>query len=505
MTITLREGETYYFRPKVVFTSSGTSCKNSSVEPTCYNFHEVRIDFDPVIPGFGSLSLPTPSDVGMDDQFNGNWVSSLTVVNFDPDFGDPISNYNPALSAFTFTAPDGMQYKFDSNGKLSQRIDRNNNSLTYASGSITHSNGKQVTFVRDGSNRITEIRDPIAVSSNGAPTIKYSYDSGGNMTNVARLIDRAGSGVYDGIGNLIRYTNFNGVILTNQYDSLNRLTNKSSGGGYSVVFSYSATGQRATMVDASGSYLYVYDSNDRLTTNGGPAGTLIYTYDLFGQLQSIQSSHSGGASVTYNYDLLNRLSNVVDAVAGTTSYSYDGVGNLQTLLYPNGVTNSYAYDALNRLTNQTAKTASGSIAGFVYKLGAAGNRTNLSETVSASSRTFAWYYDSQYRLTNESITGAAPIGTNSYKYDAVGNRTNRAATVAGVTNQALSYNANDWLTTDVYDSNGNTRTNGSNAYFYDVENRLTNFNSGAPTFVYNADGIRVGKTVSGTTTLYLVD
>ena len=445
------------------------------------------------------------------------------------------------------------RYTFDANGNQNSFIDALNRTNTYSYDrlnrqvKITYQNQSSDSFAYDGLNRRIAVTNQAGVvlyfgydallrltaATNGVGTgasnwLTYAYDEAGNQTNqvdslnrrtlieydaMSRPVRKVQPGsqaelfAYDALGNVIRYTNFNGVVLTNQYDSLNRITNKSSGGGYNLAFTYTATGKRATMTDASGSYTYAYDSNDRLATNSGPAGRLVYSYDLFGHLQAVQSSRSGGAAVTYNYDVLNRLSNVVDSVIGTTVYGFDPVGNLQTLLYPNGVTNTYVFDSLNRLTNLTAKTASGSIGSFAYKVEAAGNRTNLIETVNGSSRTFAWSYNAVYRLTNETITGAAPTGTISYKYDAAGNRTNRLSSVSGVTATTASYNTNDWLASDVSDSNGNTRTNGANAFFYDAENRLTNATIGASTFAYtyNADGIRISKTTGGTTTLYLVD
>jgi hypothetical protein len=57
---------------------------------------------------------------------------------------------------------------------------------------------------------------------------------------------------YDVAGNQIYQTNFNGAIITNQYNVVNRLTNCSSVNGYHVSFAYSPTGQRTNMVDASG-------------------------------------------------------------------------------------------------------------------------------------------------------------------------------------------------------------------------------------------------------------
>jgi len=336
-------------------------------------------------------------------------------------------------------------------------------------------------------------------------TNRYEYDGLGRRTRHTLPAGQVATFGYDAVANLIRETNFNGAVLTNQYDALNRLTNKASVGSYKVTFAYSPTGQRTNMVDGTGTNTYAYDNRDRLLTKATPQGMLTYTYDGFGNLATIQSSTTNGTKLNYYYDDLNRLTNVTDRFTNSTAYSFDSVGNLQTVRYPISVTNTWTYNALNRLTNISVTTASGTIASFAYKLAPAGNRTNLVENLNGSWRTNAWSYDPLYRLTNEVISGASPTGTISYQYDAVGNRTNRTSTVSGVTNQTFSYNANDQLTTDVYDANGNTRTNGSNTYAYDVENRLTNYNNGAATYLYDGDGNRVRKTVSGTNTYYLVD
>jgi len=173
--------------------------------------------------------------------------------------------------------------------------------------------------------------------------------------------------------------------------------------------------------------------------------------------------------------------------------------------YANGVTNVCQYDSLNRLTNAVWKLNASPLASFYYQLGLTGHRTNLSESVNGTGRTYAWQYDALYRMTNENI-GA--IGQVSYAYDAVGNRTNRNSTISQLPTVPSNYNTNDWLQSDAYDSDGNTiwSTNGSvkGPYYYDVENRLTNYNNSVY-LVYNGDGTRVQKTVGSTTTYYLVD
>ncbi len=334
----------------------------------------------------------------------------------------------------------------------------------------------------------------------------YTYDALGHRTKETQPGLQAQTFGYDAAGNMIRQTNFNSVIITNQFDALNRLTNKASINGYKITFAYSPTGQRTNMTDASGTTSYTYDSLDRLLTKTTPQGTLTYTYDGFGNQATVQSSTASGVSVTYGYDALNRLTNVVDRFTNSTVYGFDAVGNLQTVQLPNNVTNTYAYDSLNHLTNLVAKSTNGTVASFAYKLALAGNRTNLVETVNGASRTNAWGYDPLYRLTNETLI-ASIAGTVSYKYDVVGNRTNRTSSVAGITNQTFVFNSNDQPTNDLFDANGNTRTNSGNTFGYDVENRMTNaVVSGTNiVIVYDGDGNRVKKIVGTTTNLYLVD
>jgi RHS repeat-associated protein len=309
---------------------------------------------------------------------------------------------------------------------------------------------------------------------------------------------------------MILDTNFNGVIITDQYDTMNRLTNQFSINGYQVSYTYTRTGQRSSMTDPSGLTTYTYDNRDRVRTNATPEGTLFYGYDANGNDTDISSSTPGGTSVTYQYDALNRLTNAVDArLSGTqnTACRFDAVGNLQSYAYPNGVTNHYQYDSLNRVTNVIWKLNATSLASFGYTLGATGNRTALSETLTNISRGYAWNYDALYRLTNETVSVSAPTGTLGYGYDNVGNRTNRTGSIGTLGTQTLAYTTNDWLTTDSYDDNGNTTNSGagSQPYQYDVQNHLTNFNSGQVILVYDGDGNRVRKITSTTTTLYLVD
>ena len=201
--------------------------------------------------------------------------------------------------------------------------------------------------VTDAKSQVTayaydEVGDRIAQTDANSHTTAFAYDKLGRRTRRTLPLTMSETFVYDAAGNLSAHTDFNGKTTNYGYDNLNRLTKKSPDPGFAapnVTFSYTATGQRLSMADASGTTSYAYDLRDRLATKGTPQGTLTYTYDLAGNLSTIRSSNTGGSTVNNTFDALNRLSIVQDnrLAAGTTSYSYDNVGNLQSFQYPNGV------------------------------------------------------------------------------------------------------------------------------------------------------------------------
>jgi RHS repeat-associated protein len=61
------------------------------------------------------------------------------------------------------------------------------------------------------------------------------------------------------------------------------------------------------------------------------------------------------------------------------------------------------------------------------------------------------------------------------------------------------------LVADTYDANGNTLASGGNTFAYEFEDRLTNYNAGTITYVYDGDGNRVARTEAGSTTRFLID
>jgi RHS repeat-associated protein len=392
---------------------------------------------------------------------------------------------------------------------------------------VTNQDNVVTLFGYDGLGQLVAVTN--ALGTPEQMVTRYEYDQAGNLLKVIDALNRTNSYTYDNLGrrlshtmpnpslverfaydragNLVYHTNFNNVVITNQYDLLDRLTNRSSISGYKVAFSYGPLGERLTMTDPSGNTAYGYDTRGRLllktvSWTGGPTLALNYLYNAQGNVTNIWSGSSGGVNLHYQYDALARITNVLTAGVSAAAYQFDAIGNLKSIRYGNGVTNLYQYDALNRLTNSTWWSNQLNLATFYYKLGKAGNRTNLTEFVKDTSRTKSWSYDSLYRVTSESLSD---LGNLTYGYDKVGNRTNRQSTVVQLPTANYSYNTNDWLSSDTYDNNGNTTVAGVNTYNYDPVNQVTNVNSGAVRMWYDGDGLRVKKQVGTTVTYYLWD
>jgi RHS repeat-associated protein len=222
-------------------------------------------------------------------------------------------------------------------------------------------------------------------------------------------------------------------------------------------------------------------------------------------VESIASSNPNGVSVTLTWDELNRLSTVIDnrlpSGANTAVYTYDAAGNVATATYPNGFQTTFTYDQLSRMTAVSTPVSS-----YSYQLGPTGNRIGATE---GNGRTLQWNYDGIYRLTNETISGdpSKNNGSVSYGLDAVGNRLSQNSSLPGINSGSWGYNADDQISSESYDADGNVIAAGGYTMTYDAENHLISKigNGTVITQVYDAFGNRVSKTVNGVSTKYLVE
>lgn len=186
---------------------------------------------------------------------------------------------------------------------------------------------------------------------------------------------------YDGVGQLTKVTLPDASYIEYQYDPAHRLTEIRLYGPGAVLigkttYTLDAMGNRTAeqTVDPSNTILTIarreYNSLNRLqkemigdVTGSNPAGrvTTQYTYDTQGNLKTV-AGPVAGATRTYNYDALNRLSSMLDptvtvpgsAGAGTTAYAYNGLDQLTQVTDPRTLVTAYNYDGLGNLNSQVS-------------------------------------------------------------------------------------------------------------------------------------------------------
>ena len=247
--------------------------------------------------------------------------------------------------------------------------------------------------------------------------------------------------------------------------------------------------------------MFTYELADGLTRVDYPDGNYVaYSYDNACRLTKVTTPFG---STAYEYDLLDRLTRVVDRNGYATVYDYDANGNRTAVHYANGFTITYEYDLLNRLICEKTVDINGDIVvQYIYTLGAAGERKSVTEL----DRTVEYTYDSLYRLTSETITEDEKVTVYTYAYDNVSNRilkTENGAETEYVYN-ALNQLVSDSETSYEYDLNGNlVRVIGSAQsalYEYNSENKLikATVQNGSlvieESYTYDYQGNRTSKT-----------
>jgi RHS repeat-associated protein len=339
----------------------------------------------------------------------------------------------------------------------------------------------------------------------------YAYDAMGRKTNEVNPGVTTNQFTFSGAGDLLKLTDGKNQTTTWNYDTYGRVTNK---------------------LDAANNvlFLYTYDADGRLQTRWTPAkGTTSYGYDNVGNLLTINYPQS---TINLAYDLLNRLTNMVDA-AGTTSYSYDAASQLlsedgpwssDTVSYtyvnrlrkslsvqaPNGSSwsQTYGYDPVKRLTNITSVAGSfgyaydalrstlpalvalpnGSVITNTYDGSARLLSTRIVNSVGSLLNSHAYTYNQANQRTQQVFTAGNYV---NYGYDPIGELTSakgKEASAADRLNEQLGY---------AYDAAGNLnfRTNNALLQAFSVNNLnelTTETNSGS-------------ITVAGTTTSAATD
>ena len=471
------------------------------------------------------------------------------------------------LTQITDSAGADAAYSYDNEGNCISYADGNGNTTSYAYDAInrlvtttdplgnttttvydpvgnplqtTDRNGNVTTMAYDAINRRISTTDALG------NTTQWQYDPVGNLTKltdadlhatqytydaVNRQIAETYADstfrtyIYDGVGNVLTRTDQIGQVTHYTYSDLYFLLGRTYPSAVNDTFTYDLSGRLLTAQRGSWPVTFAYDGANRITQTVQNNGTVSYAYNVPGRTRTL--TYPGGRVITENTDARARMDHIDDSASppSIVQYAYDAGNRVTSRNYRNGTTAAFNYNADNWILNlqHSVIVTTAPIAGFSYAYDNEGNK-RYEQKLQDTTHSEAYQYDSTYRLITYQVgtlsgsTVPVPSTQTNYNLDGVGNWTSTFNPVTSVT-QTRTYNSTNELidinsTALTYDANGNVLTDGSYAYVYDEENRLTQITRDSDSAIvgqyqYDALGRRVQKIAdpvgSPVTTRYFYD
>ena len=297
--------------------------------------------------------------------------------------------------------------------------------------------------------------------SDGPGSETYTYDAGGRVTHLAKVIDSVTYGM--------------------------DYTYNAAGEPLTVAYPSSATPKLASTYDAIGRLCSVGPSGSTCSTSTDYAKA--FTYGALGQQTGFTLGNGVVASMGYSADRLQM-----------TSLAYTkGSATLLSLNY------LYAYDSANCATGTGIHSNNGQIQCI--------NDVTDSPGTGRTGRSASYSYDELGRLNLAQTTGSSGTGGYSqwkltWDYDRYGNRKDQTVVIGtGVPANSLTFADPGGAHTNhpdgfSFDANGNMLGDGLNTLTYDAENQTTNAMQGGTSvadYVYDGNGLRVKKCVPSCT------
>jgi RHS repeat-associated protein len=394
-------------------------------------------------------------------------------------------NYDEYGSALTGVDPNGVVTARQSDGR-GRVVASTSRAVPGAAG---EGSDYTTTFTFDGRDR------PIKTALPRGNGMAYGYEDGTN-----RLLDTIR---LDAAGNQLERHHLTLNVLGD------KVTEEDQGCAAAAPVCASWTTTRSER--------FAYDVYNRLAgvLHPVPAGSRTFnTYDLDGQLSTVQDEDHASANTSYSYDALHRMTAVRQTLASapsgaaTTAYSYDVMDNLSSVTDPNGNTTSYRYDDFHRLQRQDSPVTGTT----TYQYDPAGN---LVATTDARGAGTTRAYDASNRvLTSTSQLAGAVTETVTYSYDSATagsfgkGRLAQMTDPSGATtyayerrgllkSEARSILGSAYGTAYQYDANGNrsgmTYPSGRQvAYSFDFADRPFSAAAGTTTYVASASYLPFG-------------
>lgn len=439
------------------------------------------------------------------------------VKNADGSFKSPPDNYatltRDSNQNFRVRQKDGLERRFDADGRLVSVTDRNGNSLTLSYDNtgfltgMTDAGGRTVTLTKGANGKVESLRD------HAGRVTSYTYDAGGNLLSSTDPTGARTQYQYDGKHNLTRITDPRGnVVQQVTYDNLGRVTGYVEDGSPWTV-TYTPAQKRTTKRDSRGnSWVFTFNDNKNITATTDPlSGTEAITYDANFNVASVTDKRGGVTAFKYDaagnvteitnpkgqktqatYEpTLNLIASTTDAAGNTTRFEYDAKGNMTKVTDAAGGVTRLGYDGKGLLTSAT--DALGNTTLFTYD-----GFGNLTGAQDALGNTVSMVYDAAGNVS--SVTDALGRQTQ-YSFDAANHLTQLVDALGGITRFTSDASGN---LTAVTDAAGRTTS-----FEYDAFGRptkITNPLGQSRTYTYGPNGnLASAADATGATISYTYD
>jgi len=462
-----------------------------------------------------------PNSVGRNDSFDNrnrrtnstDTVSAVKSWSYDAD--NNVVSAVDALYHTTLFAFDARERKVSSTDRLSGvtsfTYDPVSNLLTMtdADTNACITTGGITTYGYDPRNLLLTELFPPGQATPGSPTTApydertYAYDAAHRLVSRVDQNDVTTGYSYD-LANRLTTRAYPSASDTFAYDAASRLITATSGLYPTVAtLSYTDGGEKAgrltsetqTVSGVTNTITYAYDEANRQTQETYPDGIPVNrTFTNRNQLESVGRTVGNWSNIvsSLGYDAGMRRTNMALGNSLTEYRTYN-LDNTVATIAESGATNySYSYDANKNVTAETAGTLTAESVGYGYDYENRVTSWNRNTTTETQDWTLSLVGDWQ---------ATAKTGPNAFSQTRCHTAVHETKTIIPTGLSALAL---------VYDQNGNLTSDGSNSqsYTWDPENRLTQTQASGVTvgsYVYDALGRRLAKTVDNTQTTFVND
>lgn len=336
--------------------------------------------------------------------------------------------------------------------------------------SAQNGNGHTTTFSYNTQGQFLTTTSPMS------ETTTFGYGTYNDQTSITDPLANVTTKSYNPDGTLAEVFDALGDRTSYRYDADARLTAQllptyhcsnpcvPPGTRDTISYSYDGVGNVASMVDANSQtwqwtywnnnrlkYVidpntnrvgYVYDKNGNLTeVVHGSAVENDFVYDAINRRITTKFGWNGStwdSTVSYTYDIANRMTTAVDSKAGTITRAWDDLDRLSSDKEPKNTTTTlgtvtYGYDNVGNTTSMQACPPTGTcdpVVNYTY------DGVNNLQTVQNDLGTVTIYHDADEHRSEVSL----PNGINgNYAYDAASNVTDLVYSKTGLPTQDLHY------------------------------------------------------------------